>query len=98
MTIDTFKRHGNSFRSGVVACNGLMLNEEGKDEFDVTTETFADASKVGSFAIDFSGTMYTLRFRLLLPSQTGSQVMARINHVTRLMPTLPLRISPRQVS
>lgn len=53
MTIDTFKRHGNSFRSGVVACNGLMLNEEGKDEFDVTTETFADASKVGSFAIDF---------------------------------------------
>ena len=59
MTIDTFRRHGNNFRSGVVAFNGLMLNEEGKDEFDVTTETAADDSEVGSFAIDFRNHAYS---------------------------------------
>jgi len=35
LTIDTLRRYGASFLSGVVAYNGLMRNSEGIDEFDV---------------------------------------------------------------
>jgi len=38
LTVDTLRRYGRAFRSGVVSHLGLMLNAEGRDEFDVSKD------------------------------------------------------------
>jgi len=57
VTVDSLRRFGEdgiNLRSGIVAYNGLMLSEEGRDEFDVTMN-------IDSFSISFSNDEHTER-------------------------------------
>ena len=59
VTVDTIRQHGDQFLTGVLAYNGLVMNVEGRNDFDVTTN---GEKNIVKYAICYAGPPTVLVF------------------------------------